>query len=104
VPSFFTSPSLVNMGGLGVADQTNLSAPDSAQVAYDAMRKDGEQKPPEFQVVPVDGELQPGWAGKGLRGNHSAGSLYRSNSGASGLFLMDNDNVSTDLKNMHTMH
>ncbi len=96
VPSFFTSPSLVNMGGLGVADQTNLASPDSAQEAYDAMRNGGEHKPMEIPPAHIDGEIQHGWAGRGLRGNHSAASLNRSNSGASGLFLIDDDDASTE--------
>lgn len=94
VPSFFTSPSLVNLGGLGVADRTNLSTADSAQDAYDAMRNgSGELRQTEVPVIFNDGELQQGWGGMGLRGNQSTASLNRSNSGASGLFLMDDDDA-----------
>jgi TAG lipase/steryl ester hydrolase/phospholipase A2/LPA acyltransferase len=97
VPSFFTSPSLVNMSGLGVADVPNLSAEDSAQTAYDEMRRSSENSDEDDAyahqgLLPVnDDELQNGWGGMGLRGNHSSGSLNRSNSGASGLFLMDDE-------------
>ena len=35
---FLTSPNLVNVGGLGVADVPNLSAEESVQIAYDEMR------------------------------------------------------------------
>ena len=85
------------MGGLGVADVPNLSAEDSAQTAYDEMRRSSENSDEDDEyghqgLVPVnDDELQNGWGGMGLRGNHSSGSLNRSNSGASGLFLMDDE-------------
>jgi TAG lipase / steryl ester hydrolase / phospholipase A2 / LPA acyltransferase len=91
VPSFFTSPSLVNMSGLGVGDQTNLYAPDSAQEAFDAMYKNNGRP-----VDLMEGELPSGWGGQGLKGNHSNTSLNRCSSGASGLFLMDDEEGTTE--------
>ena len=85
VPSFFTSPSLVNLSGLGVSDQSNIECINSYQhrdtpVAY------GEDSTPVVPQVPsVD--INSGWGGLGLRGNRSSGSLERSASAASGLFI-----------------
>jgi len=99
VPSFFTSPSLVNMGGLAIADRTSFS--DSAQVLYDE-RKKQQPYPQPLSPSPVRAskpysqsfkDLQNGWSGMGLHGNHSFADLNRSTSGASGLFLMDDDSV-----------
>ena len=89
VPSFFTSPSLLNMGGQGVADQVVLTAQDSAQDAYDQMQRNDVL--PEVTVN--ENQLQDGWCGMGLRGNHSTGSLNKSASGASGLFMMDDEDA-----------
>ena len=77
VPSFFTSNSLVNLSGLGVADQP----------ATEDLH--------EYASVPVvtPGNLvaevphNSGWGGMGLRGNRSSGNLQRSQSDASGLFI-----------------
>lgn len=80
VPSFFTSPSLVNMGGLNVGDGFNINetVPDSSTTPAEPLRP----ATATSQYV----ELRSGWGGMGLRGNHSSGSL--ANSG-SGLFFMD---------------
>lgn len=93
VPSFYTSRSLANLGGLAIGDQTSFS--DAEQIAY------GDRKPtypyaPKSPTPAVRSfkELQNGWGGMGLRGNHSSGSLHRASSGASGLYLMDDDSVS----------
>jgi len=101
LPSFFTSPS---MSGLGVADVPILPVEDSAQTAYDEEHKhaafDEEMKHAKHNddgETPMHhGELQKGWGGRGLRGNHSSGSLNRCNSGASGLFLMDDETEGRD--------
>ena len=77
VPSFFTSNSLVNLSGLGVADQP----------ATEDLH--------EYASVPIStpGNLvaevphNSGWGGMGLRGNRSSGNLQRSLSDASGLFI-----------------
>jgi len=99
VPSFFTSPSLVNMGGLAIADQTSFS--DLAQVVYDERRKH-QPYPRPLSPTPampskpqsqIFRELQNGWGGMGLRGNRSFASLNRTTSGASGLYLMDDDSA-----------
>ena len=94
VPSFYTSPSLVNMGGLGITDQTNLSVDtiDSAQREYDERLKEANGD----EMLPPTLDPNFGWGGMGLRGNHSNGSLARSLSGGSGLFLMDEDEQSNN--------
>lgn len=74
VPSFFNSPSLVNLSGLGVADQANI---EGINVAMPGGEK--------AAIPPAD--INHGWAGMGLRGNRSSGSLERSLSAASGLFI-----------------
>jgi TAG lipase / steryl ester hydrolase / phospholipase A2 / LPA acyltransferase len=105
VPSFFISPSLVNLGGHGISDQPtsdNLrphpssqhyqpaattessSAQDQADVAATpqvANRKTS------FGMAPRVDEATSGWNGLGLRGNRSNGNLNRSGSDASGLFI-----------------
>jgi len=90
VPSFYTSRSLINLGGLAIGDQTSFS--DTEQVTS------GDRKPthPYSPKSPTPAirsfkELQNGWGGMGLRGNQSSGSLNRTYSGASGLYLMDED-------------
>lgn len=90
VPSFFTSPSLVNLGGLGVGDQTNIHSWNSERRkshghAPAAIVEGGD----EFPLANHRIEVNPGWAGMGLKGNHSSASLSRTNSGGSGLFVMD---------------
>jgi TAG lipase/steryl ester hydrolase/phospholipase A2/LPA acyltransferase len=95
VPSFFTSPSLVNLGGEAVADVPNLPmAEDSAQIAYDEMRRKIDDDADDNNgLIPVNGsQLQNGWGGMGLRGNQSTGSLNRSISpGVSDTFLVDSE-------------
>jgi hypothetical protein len=78
VPSFFTSQSLVNLSGLGVADQP--ATEDLHEYAH------GVQSPPPGSLVPEVG-LNSGWGGMGLRGNRSTGNLQRTPSDASGLFI-----------------
>jgi len=78
VPSFFTSNSLVNLSGLGVADQP--ATDDLHEYAT------GTGTPPPGNVVPEVG-LNSGWGGLGLRGNRSSGNLQRTPSDASGLFI-----------------
>mmetsp|Transcript_63041 Transcript_63041/g.73749 ORF Transcript_63041/g.73749 Transcript_63041/m.73749 type:complete len:928 (+) Transcript_63041:948-3731(+) len=87
VPSFFTSPSLVNFGGLGVSDPSTLhtkpnSSKSGTNVTEGGTDSEGPHQPFNFQ-------LQSGWGGMGLRGNHSSGNLNRTFSGGSGLFLID---------------
>lgn len=83
VPSFFTSPSLLNLGGLGFVDQVNI------QDTEDIIREELTNGMPA-QLVP-NRPLSPGWGGMGLRGNHSSVSLNRTSSASSGLFLDEDE-------------
>ncbi|KAL3920838.1 MAG: hypothetical protein SGILL_003057, partial [Bacillariaceae sp.] len=84
VPSFFTSPSLVNFGGLAVADPATVEEDDHAPI----VRKDSSPfRTPSPAIPSVD--INQGWGGMGLRGNRSSASLERSPSDASGLFIED---------------
>lgn len=103
VPSFFTSPSLVNMSGLGIWDRASLSdhdLKDSAQQEYDrAQATNGGAPPPPpaapATLPPID--LQPGWAGMGLRGCHSSASLAHSDTHGSGVFY-DHEDEGVDVQ------
>lgn len=79
VPSFFTSPSLLNLGGLSMGDPYSIQ-----NVANELSTEEREfgahSASPQI-------ELKPGWGGMGLRGNHSYASLARPTSVGSGLFL-----------------
>ena len=85
VPSFFTSPSLVNLGGLSMGDPYNIQ---NASVSTELSNEER-----EFCARSVSPhiELKPGWGGMGLRGNHSFASLTRPTSVGSGLFLEESD-------------
>ena len=105
VPSFFTSPSLVNMSGLGVADQTNLEEFHHDPAANgnvqnpelrDPTRSSnghghGRSQPAGISPEPVPTTItNEGWGGLGLAGNRSSGSLNRLNrttSESSGIFI-----------------
>ncbi len=92
VPSFFTSASLVNLGGLGITDRNNLGSD------YNVNMPDEEKSQPSTTEIPT--EVPSGWKGMGLRGNFSSGSLNRT---GSGLFLMDReseDDMSTSGANI----
>lgn len=87
VPSFFTSPSLVNMSGLGIGDRLDLKfeyngSKQDASVSKDLEMKDEIGKEME---VPVNS----GWDGRGLSGNRSLNSLDQTDSAGSGLFSHD---------------
>lgn len=77
VPSFFTSNSLVNLSGLGVADQP--AKEDLHEYASPAVSAPGS--------IVAEVPHNSGWGGMGLRGNRSSGNLERSTSDASGLFI-----------------
>lgn len=82
VPSFFTSPSLVNLGGLNVADTHVVPLKAAAPRSPIA--------PPKkitSALVKPEIDIHSGWGGLGLRGNRSSGNLARSTSDASGLFI-----------------
>jgi hypothetical protein len=100
VPSFFTSPSLVNFGGLSVTDGIHVEG------LSDQYRQDSEDIPSrmdhtlptivhtrgsESHMPPIPTpDINPGWGGMGLRGNrNSGGHLERTLSDASGLFIDD---------------
>ncbi|KAL3940704.1 MAG: hypothetical protein SGBAC_004800 [Bacillariaceae sp.] len=89
VPSFFTSPSLVNLGGLAVSDQSNIEGIERTQAS-------GVSTVSENPNVVQSVEINQGWAGLGLRGNRSSGSLERSPSAASGLFIEADGNSAID--------
>jgi hypothetical protein len=85
VPSFFTSPSLINLGGLGVADQSSIEGLDQYTGVSKSNTETANAAPPP-SLPPVD--ANHGWSGLGLRGNRpSFGDLERSSSAASGLFI-----------------
>jgi TAG lipase / steryl ester hydrolase / phospholipase A2 / LPA acyltransferase len=95
VPSFFTSPSLVNMqlcmtGGQAVTDRPSRSSDfsDSAQREYDEQVAQGRTMDMGLPLEPLPPvEFNLGWGGMGLRGNHSTGNLHRSASNNSGIFF-----------------
>ncbi len=95
VPSFFTSPSLVNFGGLGIGDQTMV---DSEQLRG----KDNLSAPQTPLTLPAD--IKPGWSGLGLKGNRSAASLESSTSHASGLFIEGDDPSKEQVAGEQTNH
>lgn len=82
VPSFFTSPSLVNLSGLGISDQTKLDS--FGDFAEPHLNGNGHLPEP---AAPAAVPTNHGWGGLGLRGNSSSGSLNRITSQASGLFI-----------------
>jgi TAG lipase/steryl ester hydrolase/phospholipase A2/LPA acyltransferase len=91
LPSFFTSPSLVNLGGMGITDQVKI------QDTEDIIRHD----PSIAMTTPVlanrpTSVINPGWGGMGLRGNHSSEGLVRTASASSGLFMDDDDKSNQD--------
>lgn len=103
VPSFFTSPSLVNLSGLGVGDQTKLEVRQQNGTSsnrdhyerpelHNPSRQNGQPAGllPE-QPVPSLVPTGDGWGGLGLRGNRSSASLNRTGSHASGLFIDGDD-------------
>lgn len=81
VPSFFRSPSLVNLGGMNVPDQTNIESLEHYRSSTHSRADHKSDTPlPPYQI-------QLGWGGLGLRGNRSSGNLEKSASAASGLFI-----------------
>jgi hypothetical protein len=83
VPSFFVSPSLTNLGGLNVSDQSKIE--DFEGYDHDESSR---------MAIGDDPHVPPlgmgfGWGGHGLRGNRSSASLDKS--AASGLFIDGED-------------
>jgi len=71
VPSFFTSPSLVNLGGLGVGDQTVLS---SMGDVYEADLQGGGATAKAIERAIPSGDVNSGWGGLGVQArSHSSG-------------------------------
>jgi len=94
VPSFFTSPSLVNLGGLTISDQPNIEGLHQYTVAH-APQDQPESKDLVPPLVPST-DINSGWGGMGLRGNRtSSGNLQRTASDASGLFIDDEEHFVT---------
>lgn len=93
VPSFFTSPSLVNMGGLAVGDQ---SVVESLGDGYhtELHERDGGSlavKSESALVIP-SADVNAGWGGLGTQGNRrSRNNLDRTPSHGSGLFIDDEE-------------
>jgi len=96
VPSFFISPSLVNFGGLGIADQNFVGESDPLR------NKDSISAPQTPLILPVDIKL--GWSGHGLKGNRSAVSLESSTSHASGFFIDGDDYSKEQVAGEQTNH
>jgi len=96
VPSFFTSPSLVNFGGLGIADQTLVADSDELR------DKDNNILHQTPMMSPRD--IKPGWSGHGLKGNRSAASLGSCSSHASGLFIEGDDQSKEQVAGEQTHH
>lgn len=97
-PSFFQSPSLVCMGGLGVLDpyETVLSI-DEEKKGEDIAHGGGPSSSDNVPVVSDHVDVTSGWGGMGLRGNHSYTNLHRSTSGGSGIFFgEDSENEQDD--------
>lgn len=83
VPSFFNSPSLVNLGGLAVGDQPNIEGLH----AYSAPGSNLSNREPIVLPEVTEIDHNSGWGGLGLRGNRSFANLQRTSSDASGLFI-----------------
>jgi hypothetical protein len=97
VPSFYTSPSLVNMGGLNVGDQVEIQ--DFSPQRHDLSSIDtsvhDNTSSWSQHVSQNNFEIGQGWGGMGLRGNFSSGSLHRQNSSTSA-FYWDEDGDEED--------
>jgi hypothetical protein len=89
VPSFFTSPSLVNLGGHAITDpqcvDIGMPPPGSPESKSPLYRSE--------QVIDIpDIDINSGWSGLGLRGNRtSGGTLARTHSNSSGIFIEEED-------------
>jgi TAG lipase/steryl ester hydrolase/phospholipase A2/LPA acyltransferase len=102
VPSFFASPSLVNFGGLGVADPATV---DSHLETLSTSKKDLNHLNSHTPTIPpVD--INQGWNGMGLKGNRSNPNLNleRSSSDASGLFIDGDDQNLEQVAGEQTNH
>jgi len=78
VPSFFTSRSLVNMGGLAIHDQYHQNGNGHHNIMYHNTTHQNGEPATNRQVKhkpTIDTDFRPGWGGMGLKGNHSKHSL-----------------------------
>lgn len=92
VPSFFNSPSLLNMGGLNVSDQQTIETlrPSRSNPKNHNATFGGEERSTTPEIVNhID--IGSGWGGLGLRGNRSSGNLHRTSSDGSGLFYEESE-------------
>uniref|UniRef100_A0A7S3L689 PNPLA domain-containing protein n=1 Tax=Amphora coffeiformis TaxID=265554 RepID=A0A7S3L689_9STRA len=79
VPSFFTSPSLTNLGGLNILDQPTL---EGLRVEKASTFKDEHKEDPSKTLIVPNVDSNSGWGGLGLKGNQSSGNLYRATNDA----------------------
>ena len=89
VPSFFTSNSLVNLSGLGVADQP--ATEDLHEYSHVHQAPSQPLHLPASMIVTSEINVNSGWGGMGLRGNRSTTNLQRTASDASGLFIDEDE-------------
>jgi TAG lipase/steryl ester hydrolase/phospholipase A2/LPA acyltransferase len=82
VPSFFTSPSLTNLGGLNIIDQPTIEGLRVEKTSSIRSKEDFVRP-----VVIPNVDVNSGWGGLGLKGNRSSGNLQRTSSDTSGLFI-----------------
>lgn len=102
VPSFFTSPSLVNFGGLAVGDQSHVEGLEVQYRSREDFSSNKDPHPPAMPSLPqVDFTVNQRL---GLKGNRSGASLERSPSDGSGLFIDGDDNVVEQVAGERTNH
>ena len=89
VPSFFTSNSLVNLSGLGVADQP--ATEDLHEYSHIHPAPMQPLQLPSSLIIASEINVNSGWGGMGLRGNRSSTNLQRTSSDASGLFIDEDE-------------
>lgn len=103
VPSFFTSRSLLNMGGLAVHDQYHQNGNGHYNIMqHNSTHQNGQPaKNRKVKLTPTnDIDLRPGWGGMGLKGNHSMHSLNNLSSAGSGLFYEGDEDQANHLTNV----
>lgn len=93
VPSFFNSPSLLNMGGLNISDQQTIETLRPSRSNPKNYNGDEPPTPPSESkpIVHPNIDIGSGWGGLGLKGNRSSGNLQRNTSDGSGLFYEETD-------------
>jgi hypothetical protein len=108
VPSFFTSPSLVNFGGLAVTDGIHVEGlgEDDFVSNPDRTHQNVVHTNPASSLPSIPApDIHPGWGGMGLRGNRNSGNhLERTSSDASGLFIEGDDHPMEQVAGEQTNH